>query len=399
MALYSYKALNEEGKVVKGKISARNEQELEAKLKQSSLDLITAEELKSSGVSFFNKASLQDLILICVHLHQLEKAGVPILDSIGDLKEDSDSQTIKNVMMDVHDSLKSGKLLSVAMAEHSKIFDNVFISLVAAGEKTGSFAEIFGHLEHHLKWILDIKTKIKKATMYPIFLFFLLMGVIMIMMVYVIPKLTVFLLAQNIPLPFYTRALIATSDFVVNYWYVVFCGPIVFYGLIRFLCWASLAVAYQVDAIILKLPYVGLVIRKLEISRFCHFFALTYKSGMGILECLTIAGSVVQNQVLKESIEAAKTGVSEGQKITNALKATGQFPSLVVRMFKVGENSGNLDGSLQNVNHFYDQEVNEAVNGIVSFLQPALTLVMGAILGWITISVFGPVYASFGGIK
>lgn len=399
MALYSYKALNEEGEVVKGKISARNEQELEAKSKQSKLDLISGSELKSSGVGFFNKASLQDLILICVHLHQLEKAGVPILDSIGDLKDDSDSATVRNVMMDIHDSLKSGKLLSVAMSEHPKVFDSVFISLVAAGEKTGSFAEIFMHLEHHLKWVLDIKMKIKKATMYPTFLFFLLMGVIMIMMVYVIPKLSAFLLAQNIPLPFYTTALIAASDFVVNYWYVVVFSPIIFVIVIKVLCLSSPAVAYQVDSIILKIPKIGMIIRKLEISRFCHFFALTYKSGMGILECLTIAGNVVQNNVLKESIESVRKAVSEGQKITNALKVTGEFPSLVLRMFKVGENSGNLDSSLQNVNHFYDQEVNDSVNALVAFLQPALTIIMGSILGWITIAVFGPIYSSFNTIR
>ncbi len=399
MAIYSYKALSPEGKVIKGKISARNEQELEAKLKQSSLDLVSSEELKSGGVSFFNKVSLQDLILICVHLHQLEKAGVPILDSIGDLRDDSDSQAVRNVMMDIYDSLKSGKLLSVAMGEHPKVFDNIFISLVSAGEKTGSFAQIFGHLEHHLKWILGIKSKIKKATMYPVFLFFLLIGVIMIMMVYVIPKLTIFLLSQNIPLPFYTRALIATSNFIVDYWYIVVFGPVVLYSLLKLLCWKSLAIAYQIHSLVLKIPYAGVVIRKFEISRFCHFFSLTYKSGMGVLECLTIAGSVVQNLVLKESVETAKNAVSEGQKITGALKATGQFPSLVIRMFRVGENSGNLDHSLENVNHFYDQEVDEAVNSIVTFLQPALTLVMGAILAWITISVFGPVYSSFSNIR
>jgi type IV pilus assembly protein PilC len=282
------------------------------------------------------------------------------------------------------------------MAGHPKVFDRVFVSLVAAGEKTGSFAEVFGHLEHHLKWLLDIKNKIKKATYYPIFLLFLMSAVIMIMMIFVIPKLTVFLIAQNIPLPFYTKALIATSNFIVYYWYVIIFGPLFFYFLVKFLCWSSISFAYQIDAFLLSVPFFGTVLKKLELSRFCHFFAITYRSGMGILECLDTAGSVVQNLVIRESIDMVRNAVTEGQKLTDALKSTSQFPSLVVRMFKVGEDSGNLDRSLENVNHFYDQEVNDAVNGFVSFLQPILTLVMGGLLMWITLSVFGPVYSSFG---
>jgi type IV pilus assembly protein PilC len=396
MAIFVYKAINEQGKIIKGKISARNEAELEAKLKQSSLDLISSEELQSAGFNFLNRVSLKDLILICVHLNQLENAGVPILDSIAELRDTVESPAIKNVMMDIHNSLTDGKLLSAAMSNYPKVFDKTFVALVAAGERTGSFGEVFGHLEHHLKWVLDIKLKIKKATMYPMFLFFLMLSVVMTMMIYVIPKLTVFLVSQNIELPFYTRALIASSDFIVEYWYLVAFFPIIFFGLYKFVRLYSPNGSKYIDWLLLRMPVFGNLMRKLELARFCHFFAITYRSGMGVLECLSISGNVVQNLTIRETIEEVRNSVAEGQKITDALMATEQFPPLVVRMFKVGENSGNLDKSLEIVNLFYEQEVNEAVNSLVEMLQPILTLIMGGLLMWIALSVFGPVYASFG---
>lgn len=395
MAIFIYKALDQEGKVVRGKTSSRSESELHSKLGQSGLDLISAEEMKSAGVNIFTKVSLRELILICVHLYQLESAGVPILDSVGELRDSTESNAIRNVMMDVYDSLKNGTLLSASLAQHPKVFDKVFCSLVAAGEKTGNFAEIFKHLEKHLKWTQEIRSKISKATYYPLFLFILMSTVVMVMMIFVIPKLTAFLLAQNIALPWYTVALIATSGFVVNYWYIVLSIPIITYFALKILCWNSVAFSYAVDSILLKIPVYGKILRKFELARFCHFFSMTYKSGMGVLECLDIAGNVVRNLVIREAIDNARNSVSDGQKLTDSLRSAGHFPSLVIRMFKVGEDSGNLDKSLEEVNHFYDTEVNDAVNAFVAFLQPALTMVMGGLLMWITLSVFAPIYGSF----
>ena len=149
----------------------------------------------------------------------------------------------------------------------------------------------------------------------------------------------------------------------------------------------------------LSLPIIGSVVTKVELARFSHFFAITFQSGVGMLECLEIARNVVRNRVIRQSVLSARKSVSEGSSLTNALRSTGRFPSLVLRMFKVGEDSGNMERSLENITFFYDREVNDAVNNMVAFVQPALTIALGGLMLWISIAIFGPLYASFSQIQ
>jgi len=153
--------------------------------------------------------------------------------------------------------------------------------------------------------------------------------------------------------------------------------------------------AYNVDNFKLKIPYIRSTIRKIDLARFCHFFGIMYKSGLGILECLDTANNIVSNKVLRESIGIVKKSVSEGNSLTESLRISNQFPNLVIRMFKVGEESGNLDVTLENINFFYDREVEDAVSNMVGVIQPALTIVMGGIMMWVSMAIFGPLYNSF----
>lgn len=396
MPQYNYISLNEKGRKIRGTMSAANEVDLEERLKGIGLDMIQAHEVKAKRAAFSsNKVKPEDLIVICIHLEQLEKAGVPILDAISDLRDTADALAVKNLMAEVYESVKGGKMLSAALAEHPKVFSPVFTGLVAAGEKTGNLHEVFFHLAKHLKWVNTIRRKIKKAIYYPTFLLFLMMGITSLMMAYVIPKLSKFLTAQNFELPIYTKALIATSDFFVNYWYLVLFGPVLFFVIVRLLIKVSDDVAYNMDALKLLLPWFGPTIRKIEMARFCHFFALTYRSGLGILQCLNIAHNVLNNKVIKEGVLTVKKSVTEGASLTDALRVSNQLPNLVIRMFKVGEESGNLDTTLENVNFFYDREVEDSVNNMIGVIQPALTIIMGGLMLWISIAVFGPLYNSF----
>jgi type IV pilus assembly protein PilC len=145
----------------------------------------------------------------------------------------------------------------------------------------------------------------------------------------------------------------------------------------------------------LSLPWFGTTIRKIEMARFCHFFALTYRSGLGILECLDIAQNVLNNKVISEGIYTVRKSIMEGASLTDSLRLSNQLPNLVIRMFKVGEESGNLDTTLENVNFFYDREVEDSVNNMIGVIQPALTIIMGGLMLWISIAVFGPLYNSF----
>lgn len=399
MPFYHYTALNGMGRVIRGDINATNERDLEQRLKELELDLVDSRLKTDKEMTFRRGVSLKDLVFLCVHLEQLERAGVPLLDSLADLRDSTDSIAVKNLMADIFDSVRNGNLLSAAMAGHPKIFSEVFIGLVKAGEQTGQLAEIFSHLANHLRWVHEVRAKVRHATYYPAFLTILMSGIVALMMTFVIPKLTTFLKAEDFDLPWYTNALIFTSDNFVKYWYVIVFGPIILYIALKILLRTSEEAAFFMDKTILALPVIGTVVRKIELARFCHFFSITFQSGLGILDCMQVAHNVVHNRVIRESIVAAKRAVAEGGTLAGSLRMTGQFPSLVIRMFKVGEDSGNMEATLRNITFFYDREVNEDVGNMVGIIQPVLTIILGGIMLWISMAVFGPLYASFGKLQ
>ncbi|MBN9542980.1 MAG: type II secretion system F family protein [Alphaproteobacteria bacterium] len=400
MPQYKYQALNEKGRTISGNISAVNELELESKLKTLGLDVISCKEInETSGFFGGSKLTLQDLVVFCVQLEQLDRAGVPLLDAVGDLRDTTDNFHMKSILAEIFDSINKGKMLSAALAQHPKYFDEVFVGLVTAGEKTGNLADVFGHLADHLKWVDNIQRKIKKASYYPVFLMILMCIVIGVMMLFVIPQLSRFLLSQGFDLPIYTIALINTSNFFQKFWMYLALFPVITFFSLKFACKASEEFNYQMDAIFLRIPKIGETIRKIEVARFSRFLSITYRSGIGILDCLEIANNVVKNAVIKESVHAVKKAVSEGTSLTQAMTAANQFPSMVLRMVKVGEDSGRIDETLKNVNYFFDKEVDESVNTMIGLIQPTLTIILGGIMMWVSVAVFGPLYSSFSKMK
>lgn len=395
MPLYKYTALNEKGRTLRGVITAANELDLEHRLHGIGLDLITCKESKGEKFSAFGRVSTKDVILLCVHLEQLERAGVPILDALSDLRDTTDSPRLKTIMVEIFESVKSGNLLSVALAEHPSVFDSVFTGIVQAGEKTGNLADSFAHLSKHLKWVDDLRRRIKKASIFPIIMVFVLAGVITAMMLLVVPQLVKFLEAQNIDLPLQTRALIAASYFFQAYYHMIFAVPLSIFFLMAIMRKISEDFAYTYDSWKLHIPVLGPTFRKIELARFCHFFAITFRSGLGILECLEVAQNGVKNLVIKESVIAVRKAVSEGSSLTAALQLSNQFPSLVVRMFKVGEDSGGFDEVLENITFFFDKEVGESVDSMIGLIQPLLTVILGGIMAWIIAAIFGPLYSNF----
>lgn len=395
MAAYNYVAMNQEGKRVKGELTADNEVDLEMRLRELQLDLLSCKEASNKSAGLFSKVRTNDLIVLCLHLEQLSKAGVPLLEAIADVRDSTESEKLKNIMADVFESVKTGSQFSDALAKYPTDFDEVFIGLVKAGEKTGDMPEVYHHLADHYKWSSDIKRKIKKARTYPMFLLLVMTVVISVLMIFVVPKLIDFITSQGFDIPIHTRALIATSEVFAEYWYIIFSVPIVSFILFKLFYRHSEPFARQVDAIYLKLPVFGKTIRKINMARFTHFFGIMFRSGIDILEALSSARNVVNNRKLKESIEDVRKLVSEGSSVTNALQQSGEFPTMVVRMFKVGENSGNMNEALENVNFFYSREVNDAVESMVGMIQPALTITMGLLVFWVISAVFGPLYDAF----
>jgi type IV pilus assembly protein PilC len=397
MFRYRYKALDQNGKTVNGKMSAENPAELLTMLRANSLELISYNQDKIGG-GLFGRIKTADLISIFVHLEQLEKAGVSIIDSIADLKENADTPKVRNLMHEVYEAIKNGSLFSESLAKHPDIFNKIYLGLIAMGEKTGNLANSFASIIEDIKWNNDINRKTTKAIRGPMFGILIMFIVLGVMTSVVVPKVTAFLTAQDIKLPIITVALISFSNFMKNYWYFLIIFPIIFFIIVKILQ-TSESLAIKVDNFKLKIPVFGPIIRKIDSAKFCQFFALTFRSGLGVLDCLESSCGVIKNKAIRKAILLVKEQVSDGQSMTKSIGSTGYFPSLVVRMFKVGEESGNMESSLQNIKFFYDREINDSIDKIVGMIQPTITLVMGMMIGWITIAVFGPIYGTFSNIK
>lgn len=392
---YNYRAMTDVGKPMRGEIVADNPVDLESRLKELGLDLVDYKEVKAKQAGRFSQIKNKDMIILCMHLAQLNRAGVPLLEALADVRDSVESPKLRDILAGVYESVKGGEAFSNALSQYPKEFDEVFVGLIKAGEKTGDLTEVYNNLVEHFKWTHELKRKIRKAMSYPIFLLVVMGGVITILMVAVVPKLLDFIISQGFEIPLHTRALIATSHAFVEYWYLIFGIPITILCTIIGFYRNHEPFAYKMDTFVLKVPVIGPTVRKINMARFTHFFSVMFKSGIDILDSLSSSRNVVNNRVLKDSIEFVRRSVSEGASITDSLRMSSQFPTMVVRMFKVGENSGNMNEALENVRFFYNREVNDAVDAMVGMIQPALTIVMGVLIFWVIASVFGPLYESF----
>jgi type IV pilus assembly protein PilC len=233
---------------------------------------------------------------------------------------------------------------------------------------------------------------------YPAVVLVIITGMLMFMMGVVVPGIVEFLRSNGSTLPPITVALIATSDFVVNYWWVMLLTPIVVIATIIGLVKSSDTMRYTISCLGLRVPVVGPLMTKLSISRFAHFFAVMFQSGVPILQCLETAQRVVGNRCLEESMKTVRQQVQNGEPLSMSMRNSGQFPSLVCRMVKIGEDSGNLGGVLDNVTGFYDKDVDEAIEAMIGSIEPAMTVISGLIMAWIVAGVMGPIYDSIGNL-
>ena len=400
MAKFSYRAVNDKGRPVRGVVSAANESDLFSRLNESGLSLVDCKQMdeKPSRLAHLTakRVKIRDLVQLFVHLEQLQKAGVPLLDALADVRDTTESTRLRDVMGDITGEVSEGTSLSAAVSKHPTIFEPIFVSLIAAGEETGNLVHAFEQLIRHLKWTDAMNSKVKKATRYPKILIVVVIGVIWMMMSYVVPQVVGFLKDMGQELPMVTTALIDTSDFFTSYFLYVAAGGALSYILFRVARNMSEGFRYRTDYMALHLPVLGQTLRKIALSRFCQTFAVLFNSGLEILKCLDAAKETAGNMVVRGALEHVRTQVQEGIPLSVALNNSGEFPSMVVRMVRIGEESGNLTGVLEQVTEFYDKDVNEAVDGMIAMIEPTLTVILGGFILWIAAAVFGPIYDSLG---
>jgi len=392
MALYAYKAMNDAGRVVFGRIDAINPIDLEMRLKRMGLDFINGNPVSQGSNLFAAKVPRRELINFCFHLEQLTRAGVPIVEGLTDLRDSMTHPQFRETVASMIESIEGGDTLSQAMGDYPRVFDGVFQSLVRAGEDTGNLPDVLKSLVEGLKWQDELAAHTKKLVMYPAFLGTVVLGVTLFMMIYLVPKMAGFIRNMGQQLPLQTKVLIATSDFFVNYWYVVIGLPVLAAVAIAVSVHTNPRARYRWDGVKLQIPLIGDILRKIILSRFAALFAMMYGSGITVLESIRATETAVGNLVIKEGLERVGGMIGDGQSITEAFRNVGLFPPLVIRMLRVGENTGSLDNALLNVSYFYNRDVKESIERVQAMIEPAMTMVVGIILGWIMLAVLGPIY-------
>lgn len=393
MALFQYKAMNPAGRLAGGQMEAVNPADLELRLARMGLDLIRSKEVKRRTRAVGRKRiTRQDLIGFLFHLEQLSQAGVPILEALSDLRDTIEHPRFREVIASIIESIEGGAPLSGALAQHPSVFDEVMVNLIRAGETSGELAAVLANLTETLKWQDDQIRQIKTLMIYPAVIAVVMTAVILFVMTYIVPQLVKVIENMGQALPLHTRALIATSDFFVDYWYVVLALPVLLFAGLKYAVRVSPSVRYTVDDLKLRVWLIGPLLKKTILARFAHFFALMYGSGITVLECVRVSEEIVGNAAIKDAIHRAGGQIADGASISQSLEYAGLFPPLVLRMVRVGENTGALDRALANVSYFYSRDVEDAIARLQKAIEPAITLVLGAILGWVMLSVLGPLY-------
>lgn len=399
MIEFNYSAITPDGRTVSGRQSATSEEDLDARLSRLQLELIKAKPVSNKSLFARKRLENKELINIFIHIQTLSEAGVPLFESLIDLRDSTDIPAVKRFMSDLVDRIEGGASLSDALEQSPAGIDKVNVSLIRTGEATGKLPEVLSELVESMKWSDEIAAQTKKMLMYPIFAGTFVMGAVGFLMIFLVPQLVPFLKNLGLALPIQTRVLVAFSNFLTHFWYYI---PIAI-GLV-FVAWTtavrtSPSAALWVDGAKLKLPYLGPVLKKIIMARFARSFGLMYRSGVSVLDGLGYCETLSTNLAFRQAVNGAARNISQGQKVSDAFAATTLFPPLVVRMIRVGETTGGLDKSLDNVSYFYTREVNNSIEKLQSLITPVLTVFLGLMIIWIMSAVLLPVYDMFSKLK
>jgi type IV pilus assembly protein PilC len=398
MAFYKYRASYEDGRIAKGRVEALHETDLAAQLKRLDLSLLSAKVVPPRS-AIVKSMPRRDVLGLLFQLEMLIRAGVPILESLADLRDASDTPAGRDLAGSLFEKIEAGATLGEAIGGFPGVFNETVVNLIRAGEVSGQLPEVLKEIVRSLKWQDEMNAHTKKLLTYPLFVMVVIGGVVFFLMVYLVPQLIGFLKNLGQTIPFQTRLLIAVSGIFVNYWWALLSVPPVVVAGVLALSAASPAVRYKLHQMQLGLPVLGPVLKKMTMARFADTLALMYRTGIPLIEGLVYCEKISGNVVIQNAIRRARERVITGTSISDSFASEELFPPFVIRMMRVGESTGALDASLANISYFYSRDIDESVAKVQAMIEPALTVVMGLILGWIMLAVLGPIYDTIAKMK
>lgn len=392
MSAFAYRAMDPRGRIVRGRVDAANLVDLELRLRRLDLDLVHGSPIQPRFWQTQKGASRRELIKFCFHLEQFLRAGVPIIESLTDLRDAIRRPHFRQVVAATVESIEGGLTLSQALAQHPTVFDGVFCSLIRAGEHTGRLPEVLHALSESLKRDDELAAYARRIVIYPAIVGLIILAALGVALIYVVPELARLFRTVGQALPWQTRALIAVSDALLDYGWALLAVIVTTVIGARQAVLTRPEIRLRFDAAMLRLPILGAVRRKIILARFTGLFAMMYASGITIIDALQVAEDVVGNSALKNGLQQVGRGIEQGRKVSEAFRAVELFPPLVTRMLRVGESTGALDTALANVSYFYDRDVREAIERLQAGIEPTLTLILGGLLMAVMSAVMMPVY-------
>ncbi|MCX7192729.1 MAG: type II secretion system F family protein [Proteobacteria bacterium] len=398
MSLYRYRAVDALGKVTRGETDALNEFDLEAQLKKNGLELIRATTAKNKNHAI-HKLARRDLIHFLFQLEMLLRAGVPIQAILSDLRETSETQHVKTLCASLYEKIDSGSTISESFAANPGIFPELVINLVRAGEATGQLPYVLQEIVASLKWQDELASKTKQLLMYPAFVTIVVGSVVVFLMTYLVPQILGFVANMGGTIPLQTKILLWVSDAFVKYWWIIIPAPFVLLLLVLVFSKMSHRFRRKMHAAQLRLPYVGTIIKKIILARISDTLGLTYRTGIPVLDGLVYCRNISGNIIVQEALDLARTDIANGAPISKGFSGQKLFPPLVIRMIRVGEETGDLAGSLKNISYFYNRDINDSISRVQALIEPTLTIVLGILLGWIMMAVLGPIYDTIAKLK
>ena len=397
MPRFSYQARGRSGQKVNGLMMAGDEEELALTLREMDLYLIAAqpEAASSRPPLFARRIKRRELINFTVHLAAAAGAGIPILQAFEDLETQTANPKMVNAIRAIREDLQGGSSLSDAMARQPQVFSDVYVSMIKAGEASGSLVQVLQHLTSFLEWQDGLASEIKRATIYPVTVLIAVVFLVGVLTGFVFPRILPVIINLKVPLPLITRIVMAVADLVRYGWYWILLAGISLHVSIRLLK-ANETGLLILDAIKLKIPVVGGLIEKICLSRFAHHLSILFRTGVDISQSLSIVERVVGNAIIAQAVREAKEQVLQGGSLWRSLQETGAFPPLVIRMIFVGETTGTMDTTLTRVTEFYDREIPATVKRVFAIVEPLIIVFLAAIVLVVALSIFIPLYSSLG---
>lgn len=398
MPLFEYKGLNREGRNIRGTVDADNSRSAKLKLKKDGVYVVEMKDkakverkAKGTGPIKSGAVSVQDLSLMTRQLATLLKANVPLVDSLAAVSEQVENPILSEAVADIKNAVNEGGQLFKAMSRYPKIYDKIYISMVEAGETSGTLDVILIRLAEFTESQSELRSKVRSALMYPVLMLTLTFLILIGLFTFVIPKIvTIFEETPELELPWISKVIINMSYGLMDYWYIMVMGALLIFFAFR--SWKnSPAGSVQWDALTLNFPRVGRLNRMVAVSRFSRTLGTLLTGGVPMLTAMGIVRNVVNNEVLGRAIDDARNNISEGESIASPLRKSGQFPPLVIHMINIGEKTGELEKMLTQVSDAYDFQVENEVEGLTSLMGPVMIVFMGLVVGIIVFAIMMPI--------